>query len=160
MLHDVKNCHRSKRTVKPRISSATCDASRLRGCKAAAPLKHVVPLGVRQVHPGLVLFPLEWVSHLWETAVAVFADLRFFPKRQVFGLRNPHEDLTGYRGACQFDFYRSRFRGEDLNFRRRRDTLHETAVSCCRTGSEEGPAKMADETGGPRTCRSSRGFRP
>lgn len=65
---------------------------------------------VRREHFGLVLFPLDWVSHQWERFVAVYADLRSFPRTQVFGMRDPATDLTGYRGACQFDFYRSCFR--------------------------------------------------
>lgn len=59
---------------------------------------------------GLVLYPLDWVSHEWERATAVFADLNAFPKRQVFALHNPADDLTGFRGACEFDLYHSRFR--------------------------------------------------
>jgi hypothetical protein len=61
-------------------------------------------------HEGLTLFPLEWVSHLWENVTAVFVDLKRFPRWQVFPLRHPSEDLQGFQGAMEFDFYHSRFR--------------------------------------------------
>lgn len=56
-----------------------------------------------------VLVPLEFVSHAWQHFVAVYADLRSIPKRQVFHLRAPERDLVGFAGAAQFDFYSSRF---------------------------------------------------
>jgi hypothetical protein len=64
---------------------------------------------LRRDHLGLVLHPLAWVSHHWQQAVAVFADLEQFPRRQVFHLRQPSDDLVGFQNAAEFDFY-SRFR--------------------------------------------------
>jgi hypothetical protein len=61
-------------------------------------------------HEGLTLFPLEWVSHQWRNMTAVFADLRCFPKWQVFPLRHMPEDLQGFQKAAEYDFYSSRFR--------------------------------------------------
>ena len=58
---------------------------------------------------GLTLFPLVWVSHHWQQAVAVFADLNRFPKRQVFLIGRLPEDLRGHTGTAQFDFSASRF---------------------------------------------------
>jgi len=56
---------------------------------------------------GLNLFPLPWVSHHWQKAVAIFADLERFPRRQVFPLRL--DDLVGFHDAAEFNF-RSGFR--------------------------------------------------
>jgi hypothetical protein len=58
---------------------------------------------------GLVLYPLAWVSHCWQQAVAVFADLGRFPKRQVFRLQQLPDDLVGYQDAAEFNFRDSRF---------------------------------------------------
>jgi hypothetical protein len=63
----------------------------------------------RRTQEGLTLYPLPWVSHQAEIASAVFADLEGFPRRQVFGLRRLPEDLQGFQGAAQFDFFASRF---------------------------------------------------
>jgi hypothetical protein len=63
---------------------------------------------LRRDHGGLILHPLAWVSHHWQQAAAVFADLERFPRRQVFRLRQPSDDLVGYQGAAEFDFH-SRF---------------------------------------------------
>ena len=60
-------------------------------------------------HCGLVLHPLAWVSHHWQQAVTVFADLERFPKRQVFQLQQLPDDLVGCQYAVEFDFH-SRFR--------------------------------------------------
>jgi hypothetical protein len=68
---------------------------------------------LRRDHLSLVLYPLAWVSHRWQQAVAVFADLERFPTRQVFRLRQPADDLVGFRGAVAFDFYGSRFKRTD-----------------------------------------------
>lgn len=65
----------------------------------------------RRNHNGLTLYPLPWVSHLWERFRAVFVDLAEFPTHQVFGLSDPATDLCGFRAACEFDFFHSRFRG-------------------------------------------------
>lgn len=51
---------------------------------------------------GLTLYPLSWVSHHWQQAVAIYADLERFPRRQVFPLR--HDDLIGFHDAAEFDF--------------------------------------------------------
>jgi len=59
---------------------------------------------LRRDHLELVLCPLAWVSHRWETAVAIFADLERFPKRQAFRLRQLPADLVGYQHAAEFDF--------------------------------------------------------
>ena len=65
----------------------------------------------RRDHNGLTLYPLPWVSHLWERFRAVFVDLADFPRHQVFQLSDPATDLCGFRAACEFDFFHSRFRG-------------------------------------------------
>ena len=64
----------------------------------------------RRTHRGLVLFPLDWVSHRWREVACVFADVGRFRRRQLFRLRDPARDLVGYRGAVEFDFFHSRFR--------------------------------------------------
>jgi hypothetical protein len=66
---------------------------------------------LRREHYGLVIYPLSWVSHHWQQAVAIFADLERFPARQVFRLRDAHHDLIGFHEAAEFDFVQSRFRG-------------------------------------------------
>jgi hypothetical protein len=66
---------------------------------------------LRREYFGLVLYPLAWVSHHWQQAVTVFADLDRFPRRQVFRLRHLRDDLIGYPGAAEFNFLESRFRG-------------------------------------------------
>ncbi len=64
----------------------------------------------RRFHRGLVLHPLDWVSHRWRDIACVFADVGHFRKRQVFQLQDPTQDLVGYRGAAEFDLFHSRFR--------------------------------------------------
>jgi hypothetical protein len=64
----------------------------------------------RRFHGGLVLFPLNWVSHRWRDIACVFADVGRFRKRQVFRLPEPGQDLVGYRGASEFNFFHGRFR--------------------------------------------------
>ncbi len=59
---------------------------------------------------GLSLYPLPWVSHLWERFRAVLVDLGGSSKHQVFELSDPATDLCGFRAACEFDFFHSRFR--------------------------------------------------
>jgi len=66
--------------------------------------------GIRRDCFGLSLYPLCWVSHHWQQAVTVFADLERFPRRQVFSLRRLPGDLIGYRDAAEHDFYHNRFR--------------------------------------------------
>jgi len=64
----------------------------------------------RRDYQGLTLFPLAWVSHHWQQAVAVFADLERFPRRQVFRLGQLPDDLVGYQDATEYDFYGNKFR--------------------------------------------------
>jgi hypothetical protein len=59
---------------------------------------------LRRDHLGLALYPAPWVSHHWRQTVAVFADLKQFPCRQVFRLRHLPHDLTGFQDAAEFDF--------------------------------------------------------
>ncbi|MFH1265220.1 MAG: hypothetical protein ABIK89_05790 [Planctomycetota bacterium] len=82
-------------------------------------LKHL-----RRDRFGLALYPLAWVSHHWQQAVAVFADLGRFPKRQVFRLRQLPDDLVGYQDAAEFNFRDSRLRQR----RRRRPSRRPPAV--------------------------------
>ena len=65
---------------------------------------------LRRDHFGLALYPLAWVSHRWQQAVAVFADLERFPRRQVLRLQHLPDGLVGYQGAAEFNFFDSRFR--------------------------------------------------
>ena len=64
--------------------------------------------GARRAHHGLTLLPLDWVSHAWQQAVDVFADVGKFPKRQVVRPAGP-EGLIGYRGASHFNLHDLRF---------------------------------------------------
>lgn len=64
----------------------------------------------RRSHEGLVLYPLEWVSHQWPRMAAVFADLATYSRWQVFPLHDIPADLQGHQAAAEFDFYHSRFR--------------------------------------------------
>jgi len=59
---------------------------------------------LRRDRLGLATFPLAWVSHHWEKAVAVFAALERLPRRQVFHLGNRPDDLVGFQGAAEYDF--------------------------------------------------------
>jgi len=59
---------------------------------------------------GLTLRPLAWVSSHWQKAVAMFADMEAFPPRQVFPLPELPDNLQGFGGAVEFDFFQSRFR--------------------------------------------------
>ena len=61
---------------------------------------------LRREHQDLTLHPLAWVSHHWQQAAAIFADLRQFPKRQVFCLQQ-RDSLNGFHGAAEFDFGRT-----------------------------------------------------
>ena len=60
---------------------------------------------LRRNHQGFILFPLAWVSHHWQQAASIFADLRQFPERQVFCIRH-RNDLTGFHDAAEYDFCR------------------------------------------------------
>ena len=76
---------------------------------------------LRRDFQGLTVFPLAWVSHHWQQAAAIFADLTHFPRRQVFRLHN-RDDLVGFHDAAEFDFLdRSGVRRPGL--RRRRQAL-------------------------------------
>jgi len=59
---------------------------------------------LRREHLGLILQPLAWVSHHWQQAEAVFADLERFPRRQVFCMQRMPDDLMGFHDAVEFDF--------------------------------------------------------
>jgi hypothetical protein len=72
---------------------------------------------LRRDHLGLALYPLAWVSHHWETALSVFADLTRFPKRQVFRVQHLPDHLVGYQDAVEFNF---RSQGHDQASKRRR----------------------------------------
>jgi hypothetical protein len=61
-------------------------------------------------HRGMDLLPLPWVSAAWEQFIGVFADLRTFPRRQVFAPQAVPADLRGNDGAMQFDFTTPEFR--------------------------------------------------
>jgi hypothetical protein len=65
---------------------------------------------LRREYYGLSLLPFPWVSHHWRQAVAVFADMERFPKRQVFSLRRLTDDLVGFQDAAEYDFVNTRFR--------------------------------------------------
>jgi hypothetical protein len=69
----------------------------------------------------MTLFPLAWVSHHWQQAVAIFADLTHFPKRQVFRLHE-RDDLAGFHDVAEFDFL-SRSDVKRPGVRRRRAVL-------------------------------------
>jgi hypothetical protein len=79
---------------------------------------------------GLAMYPLGWVSHLWEMAVAVFADLSGVPRRQVFRLHHAPDDLVGFRGACEYDFYHGQAR-PTLQNKEKQDCLRSPAVWHC-----------------------------
>lgn len=64
---------------------------------------------MRREYCGLVLYPFSWVSHYWQQAVAVFADLERFPRRQVFVLSDAGSDLVGFQDVAEYDFYHSQF---------------------------------------------------
>ena len=83
--------------------------------------EQVLESSKREYH-GLLLSPLEWVSHLWQQSVTILADISRFPKRQVFSLKEFPADLQGYRAAAEFDFYGSKFRSGGRRRRRRRHT--------------------------------------
>ena len=75
----------------------------------------------RRTQGGMVLYPLAWVSHHWQQAVTVFADLERFPRRQVFSIRRLPDDLVGFQAAAEFDFH-SRFRPAARHRPSRRET--------------------------------------
>jgi len=60
---------------------------------------------LRRVHGDMVLHPLPWVSHHWQQAVTIFADLERFPRRQAFSIHRLPADLVGFQGAAEFDFH-------------------------------------------------------
>jgi hypothetical protein len=59
---------------------------------------------LRRDHQGSILYPAAWVSHHWQEAVGIYADLEQFPRRQVFRLRHLPHDLAGFQDAAEFDF--------------------------------------------------------
>ncbi|MHB1037894.1 MAG: hypothetical protein ACYC35_26660 [Pirellulales bacterium] len=54
-----------------------------------------------RAHLGLVLYPMDWVSHAWAKFQTAFADLEAFPQLQVIRLRDPALDQ-----AFQGDIFR------------------------------------------------------
>lgn len=60
---------------------------------------------------GLFLYRLEYVSHESSRSARILADLRSVPKRQVLTLQRNKSNLTGFRGAIEFDLRNSRFSG-------------------------------------------------
>lgn len=73
----------------------------------------------RREHRGLVLFPLNWVSHHWGELTRVFADLHRHPKCQIVRVSRLLDDLHGFRGAGEFDFRQTRFAKRKPRRRRR-----------------------------------------
>ena len=69
----------------------------------------------RRDYFGLALYPFPFVSHHWQKAVEVFADLERFPWRQIFPLENLPDDLVGCQGVAEHDFFHSRFRTPSTN---------------------------------------------
>ncbi len=101
---------------------------------------------VHREHNGLVLYPLDWVSHLWQQAETILADLRGFPRQQVFALKDPHTDLEGYRGASAFDFSHHRSgkheRRGRLRSGQRRGRRRRRGKGRGRTGSRDQPVNQ------------------
>jgi len=73
----------------------------------------------KREHNDLTLYPLDWVSHLWQQAETILADLRGFPRRQVFALKDANTDLEGCCGASAFDFSHHRSGGRERSGRLR-----------------------------------------
>ena len=96
-----------RRRTRPRITGDGPELAAYAARTGRSPQRLLEHL--RRDHLGLALYPLAWVSHHWQQAVAVFADLERFPRRQVFRLRQLPDDLVGYQDAAEFDFD-SRFR--------------------------------------------------
>lgn len=72
----------------------------------AAGQPHVSP---RRGANGLVLLPLEFVSHESARCAAILADVSSMPKRQVVTLGHRAANLVGFQGAVEFDLNQSRF---------------------------------------------------
>ncbi|MCA9069403.1 MAG: hypothetical protein KDA84_10790 [Planctomycetaceae bacterium] len=49
------------------------------------------------------------MSHAWEQVVEIHADLERFPRYRVVPFDKSGASLSGYRGACEFDLYETRF---------------------------------------------------
>jgi hypothetical protein len=60
---------------------------------------------------GLVLLPLEWVSHAWRQWATLFADLSQYPRHQCLRRIDLGQQLRGFSGAVKYDFLASRFTG-------------------------------------------------
>ena len=69
---------------------------------------------------GLALYPLAWVSHHWQQAITILADLERFPGRQVFRLRQLPDDLIGNRDAAEFNLNGGRRSSATRRSRRQR----------------------------------------
>jgi len=61
-------------------------------------------------YKGTVLYPLDWVSDALHQSLGIYAELKGFPKRQVFSVRKLPDDLCGFRGAAEWDFFDSELR--------------------------------------------------
>jgi len=82
---------------------------------------------LRRDNFGFAIYPLAWVSHAWEQALAVFADLDGLPKRQVFRLNLAPDDLASFQGACEYDFHHGHGR-PTLQDKEKQDCLPSPAV--------------------------------
>ena len=83
---------------------------------------------LRREHNRMVLWPLAWASHCWRQAVAIYADLDRFPRRQVFRLENLPDDLAGFRDAAEFDFVSRAPLGSQQRSRRPHEPVLASAV--------------------------------
>jgi hypothetical protein len=63
----------------------------------------------RRRYLGLVLLPIEWVSHCWQQWSTVFADLSQYPRHQCLRLFDADQQLQGFTGAVRYDLVASRF---------------------------------------------------
>ena len=58
-------------------------------------------------HLGQILYPLDWVSDQLKMSLGIYVELKGFPKCQLFCARKLPDDLCGFVGACEFDFFDS-----------------------------------------------------
>jgi hypothetical protein len=92
-------------------------------CKRRCELPAQVLASAKREWQGLVLYPLEWVSHQWQQAVILLADVSRLPSPQVFVVNSLPDDLRGFQGAAAFDFFDSRFRSQARGRTRRRTAV-------------------------------------
>ncbi len=86
-----------------------------------------IPLLARTA-PGLMLYPLAYVSHAWRQILTIFADLTTVPKRQVISLSSDACNLRGHEGAVEFDLVSSRFTTSNNSRRRSTPRKHHAPV--------------------------------